>query len=476
MRDDIEIDGFATPDAAAIGIKGSKPKSKKPMGSEVLDDVRSFLSRFVAYPSSHAHVAHTLWVAHAHLMDAWVSTPRLAFLSPEPGSGKTRALEVTELLVPRPICAVNCTPAYLFRKVGDNENGLPTVLFDEIDTVFGPKAKENEDLRGLFNAGHRRGAQVGRCVVVGKKVMTEEIEAFSALAVAGLGDIPDTILTRAVVVRMKRRAPGVKVEPYRRRKHEPQGTAIRAILEAWASRVLGSLMDVEPVMPNGVEDRAADVWEPLLAVADAAGGEWPRLAREAAVTFVTESKASSPSLGVRLLEDLRTVFANREALPTATIIEELNKLEESPWATIQKGKPLNPEGLSRRLGKYGVKPEQIRPPVGKQFRGYTSAALAESWSIYLAALSPLPQEPVTPVTPVANPYAAARNGVTGWPHEPVTATPQPVTDFANPSQHPPENAGFVTPVTGVTGLQGERETDGCLDFDDQDVDLDWQTS
>ena len=93
----------------------------------------------------------------AHAFDGrWESTPRLAFLSPEPASGKTRALEASEPLVPRPVEAVNVSPAYLFRKVGTD--GRPTILFDEIDTVFGPKAKENEEIRGLLNAGHRKGA------------------------------------------------------------------------------------------------------------------------------------------------------------------------------------------------------------------------------------------------------------------------------------------------------------------------------
>ena len=130
--------------------------------------------RFVAYPSDAAHVAHALWITHTHLMAAWESTPRLAFLSPEPASGKTRALEITELLVPNAVEAINVTPAYLFRKVGDDE-AKPTILYDEIDTVFGPKAKENEEIRGLLNAGHRRGAVAGRCVVKGKNVTTEEI-------------------------------------------------------------------------------------------------------------------------------------------------------------------------------------------------------------------------------------------------------------------------------------------------------------
>ena len=107
-----------------------------PDGAKLLNDVHAFLGRFVAYPSEHAQIAHTLWIAHTHLMDCWDSTPRIAFLSPEPGSGKTRALEVSELLIPNAVAAVNVSPAYLFRKVAD-EAGAPTLLFDEIDTVFG---------------------------------------------------------------------------------------------------------------------------------------------------------------------------------------------------------------------------------------------------------------------------------------------------------------------------------------------------
>jgi hypothetical protein len=180
-------------------------------GRDLLDAVHSFLGRFVAYPSGATRAAHTLWVAHAHLMDAWESTPRLAFLSPEPASGKTRALEITELLVPNPVEAVSVSAAYLFRKVGD-EGERPTILYDEIDTVFGPKAKENEEIRGLLNAGHRKGAIAGRCVVRGKEVVTVDYPAYCAVALAGLGDLPDTILSRSVIVRMRRRAPGERVE------------------------------------------------------------------------------------------------------------------------------------------------------------------------------------------------------------------------------------------------------------------------
>ena len=156
-------------------------------GAVLLDDIHAFLARFVVYPSQEAHTAHTLWVAHTHLMDTWDSTPRLAFLSAEPESGKTRALEVSNLLVPNPVDAINVSAAYLFRKVAADK---PTVLFDEIDTVFCSRngaAGNNEDIRGLLNAGHRRGATAGRCVVHGNAVLTEELPADACASVRRTG-------------------------------------------------------------------------------------------------------------------------------------------------------------------------------------------------------------------------------------------------------------------------------------------------
>src|SRR5215217_24022 len=264
-------------------------------GAELLDEVHAFLGRFVAYPSEAAHVAHTLWVAHCYFVDTWESTPRIAFLSPEPGSGKSRALEVTEPLVPRPVHAVNTTPAYLFRKVS-GEAGLPVILYDEIDTVFGPKAKDNEDVRGMLNAGHRRGAVAGRCVTKGPIVMTEELPAYCAVALAGLDDLPDTIRTRSVIIRMRRRKPSERVEPWRHRIHAPQGQQIADRLEDWSK----SFTEIPwPVIPKGIEDRNADVWEPLLAVADLAAGDWPQRARVAAVALVAVAADQKQTLGVQ---------------------------------------------------------------------------------------------------------------------------------------------------------------------------------
>jgi hypothetical protein len=356
--------------------------------SKVLDEIHSFVGRFVAYPSAAAHDAHVLWIVHAHLMDAWESTPRLAFLSPEPASGKTRALEVTELLVPNPVEAINVTPAYLFRKVGDEEKGPPTILYDEIDTVFGPKAKENEEIRGLLNAGHRRGAVAGRCVIKGKAVTTEEISAYCAVALAGLGWLPDTILTRSVIVRMRRRAPGEKVTAFRRRVHAPEGHKLQRRLSSWAAKLVGAMAAARPEMPVGIEDRNADLWEPLLAIADAAGGNWPERARDAANQLVGAAKEAEPSLGIRLLADLKAVFdtSTLDALPTATILSRLIDLPESPWGDL-RGKPITDRVLANRLRQYGIKSTTIR--VGDSTpKGYARADLIDVWVRYLSPCSP----------------------------------------------------------------------------------------
>ncbi|SIT53158.1 conserved hypothetical protein [Mesorhizobium prunaredense] len=358
----------------------------------LLDEIYNFVGRFVAYPSEAAHVAHVLWIAHTHMMAAWESTPRIAFLSPEPGSGKTRALEISELLVPRPVEAVNVTPAYLFRKVAD-EAGAPTILFDEIDTIFGPKAKDNEEIRGLLNAGHRRGASAGRCVVRGKIIETEEIPAYCAVALAGLGDLPDTILTRSVIIRMRRRSPDETVEPYRRRVHRPEGELVHKRLAGWAEFIAADIGEAWPEMPFGIKDRDADVWEPLLAVADAAGGNWPGRARVALVALVALSKESTPSLGVRLLSDIKTVFSDNDVLATESILLRLCNLDESPWSDI-RGKPIDDRHLAQKLRPYGIKPKVVRIGTATP-RGYHRTDFIDAWKRYL---SPPPQESATYAT------------------------------------------------------------------------------
>jgi hypothetical protein len=404
------------------GDKSAAPAIARDQGVALLADVGEFLARFIAYPSEHAYVAHVLWIAHTHLMLAWESTPRIAFLSPEPGSGKTRSMEVSELLVPDPVAAVNVTPAYMFRKCG-SEDGPPTILFDEIDTVFGARAKEHEELRALLNSGHRRGATAGRCVVRGKNIETEEISSYAAVALAGLGWLPDTILSRSIIIRMRRRAPDEKIEAFRRRVHVEEGESLRRRLAGWAAATLDEATEARPEMPVGVEDRNADVWGPLLAIADIAGGEWPQRARDAAIALVKAAREKEPSLGIRLLADLREVFEDREAMATVDILAVLVAMPEAPWGDL-KGKPLNDRGLANRLRQYEVRSKQIRFGE-KGFKGYLRADLIDAWKRYLSPpLSPNSETSETSETAADNVSdvsdvspVAGNGGEAGFDHE-----------------------------------------------------------
>ena len=150
-------------------------------------------------------------------------------------------------------------------------------------------------------------------------------------------------------------------------------------------------------MPPGIADRDADVWEPLLAVADAAGGDWPERARVAAVALVADAKGGSPSLGIRLLSDLRNVFGEHDALSNETILIALIEIEDAPWAEL-RGKPLDSRGLSNRLRPYGIKPKTVR--IGDRTpKGYERAELWDAWQRYLPS-SPI--EPATTATTAAD--------------------------------------------------------------------------
>jgi hypothetical protein len=258
------------------------------------------------------------------------------------------------------------------------------ILYDEIDTVFGPKAKDNEEIRGLLNAGHRRGAVAGRCVVHGKTVVTEEIPAYCAVALAGLGWLPETLLSRSVVIRMRRRAPTETIEPYRRRDQIEEGHELRNRLAGWVAAKGRILYAARPAMPAGIEDRNADVWEALFAVADAAGGAWPKSAREAAVVLIAAGREEEPSLGIRLLADLREVFtrAGKEALFTKSILGALHKMEEAPWKDLKDNKALDARGLALRLRQYGIKSKQVRDGA-ETTKGYERADLLDAWARYL---------------------------------------------------------------------------------------------
>ncbi len=364
-----------------------------------LDDVRAYIGRFCVFRDQHALVSVTLWAAHTHMVGKFHTTPRLMLSSPEAGSGKTRVLEVLHLLVADPMFCLSASPAAIFRTLSIRP---VTLLADEVDAIFSKRGAQdsNEDLRAMLNAGYKRGASIPRCV--GPRHEVREFPVFCATALAGLGDLPDTVMSRSIIIKMRRRAEHEQVEPFRTREQEEPGHELRARLAAWADTVADACGAAWPALPDGINDRPAEIWEPLLSVADAAGGEWPRLAREACVALCKVSSDRRATLGVRLLADLRIIFDDAEALHTKTILERLHQGDgldaDAPWRDLH-GKALAERGLASLLKKYDVSSIKVKV-AGTSLQGYRREHLWDAWQRYLPS-APMPSgaEPVEPAEP-----------------------------------------------------------------------------
>lgn len=349
-------------------------------GVALLDELHAALLRYVVFPTVDAGHAVALWVAATHAQPAWEHAPRLAVISPEKRCGKSRLLDIVEATAQRALVTVNISPAALVRCVSDEDP--PTLCIDEADTVFGAKSADNhEDLRGLINSGHQRGRPYIRWDPTTRS--PEICATFCMAMLAGIGDLPDTIMDRAVVVRMRRRSAGELVAPYRTRRDKPALAELRDRLHAWIREHLDHLTSAEPAMP--VEDRAADTWEPLVAVADLAGGHWPRRARRAVLALVAAESATEAeaSLGVRLLGDVRDLYRDWTVnfMTSQDLTNALCKIEEAPWNEIGYPPGLTTRRLSDLLRPYGIRP--TRNAAGTA-RGYRLEDLTEAFTRYLA--------------------------------------------------------------------------------------------
>jgi hypothetical protein len=389
-----------------------------PQGAGLLGELHAALCRYVVLPSAEAADAVTLWVAATHAQPAWEHAPRLAVVSPLKRCGKSRLLDVVAETCHAPLITVNATIAAVVRSIGEDP---PTLLVDEADALWGSKrqADQNEDLRGLLNAGHQRNRPMLRWDVTARTL--DRLDTFAMALLAAIGELPDTIMDRAVVVRMRRRAPGEQVQPYRTRRDAPPLNQLRDRLTEWVRAHLDALRQATPPMP--LEDRAADTWEPLIAVADLAGGDWPDRARTAA-TLMTAAEAlqeEDTSAGVRLLGDLRAVFGDSDAFYSTTILDRLHKLEDAPWGDWY-GRPLSTRELAKLLRPYQVRSKSVREHgTGASLKGYARADLHDAWQRYV---HPAPQ--ATHPTQEGEPAAqAALDGV---------ADAQPPSDTAATSR------------------------------------------
>ncbi len=374
-------------------------------GAVILCQLRDAITRYVILPSDDAVTGVALWIAATHAQSAWAHAPRLVIRAPEKRCGKSRLLDIVEGTCHNPLITVNASPAAVYRAIGSDNP--PTLLVDEADTIFGGKnAETNEDLRGLLNAGHQRNRPTIRWDPNSRSL--EKIPTFAMAALAGIGAMPDTIEDRAVVIRMRRRAPGETVSPFRHKRDRPALTALAAQLSGWLGAHLRALEKAEPVMP--LEDRAADTWEPLIATADLAGADWPTLARAAAVALTADlDQAANVSDRIRLLADCRTAFGDADALPTSALIARLCADPEAPWSEDGPGR-LTAMKLGVMLREYDIRSENIRfgEPTGR-VKGYWRADFTDPWDRYCPIREGEPYQPYQAVPEAQHPRSEAES-------------------------------------------------------------------
>ena len=357
---------------------------------EILERVRGFLGRYIVFSSEAQATAVTLWVAHTWVIEAFDFTPYLHITSPVKRCGKSRVFDCLKLLCKKPWPVVHPTGAVVFRKI---EKDTPTLLLDEVDAIFSAKGDENkEGLRAILNAGFERRATVPRCVEPNHTLT--DFRVFCAKALAGIGKLPDTVADRCILIVMARRKRGQQIEKFRARDAEAIAKPIATALERWAGRqqTLASLRNSRPVIPDALGDRAADICEPLLAIADLAGGEWPSMARAALVELCAAGDVADESIGIKLLAAIREIFrtCKVDRISTKELLEALVERDgDEPWALwwecdVAKGNTRGPAAkLARLLKPFGVVAGTIRQEGDSTSKGYKLGSFEDAFSRYL---------------------------------------------------------------------------------------------
>lgn len=377
-----EEEGALPLNGQPLAADTTPPWSEPVDGTELLDAMATAFRRHIVFSWKEQADIAALWSLWTHVYDCFSIAPMLAVSSPVPECGKTQLLEVVAGLSWNPLPAANITAAALFRVM---DKFRPTLIADEADAWL----PENEPLRGVFNAGHKKSmAYVVRTEKVGDEFVPQKFSTWGAKALGYIEKgftLPPTIAGRSFIIALRRKKAGEEVEPF-------DESAERALLllkqkaVRWAQDHTEELKQApRPPIPSGLSNRIADNARPLLALADAVGGSWPERAR-AAVLSLAQSKAGKPedSVGIKLLTDLRAIFGTAAHWTTDGLLEALKQLDTRPWATFRKGRdPIDANGLARLLKPYGIRPKTLRLEVGGRQRCYLLEDLKDAFERYL---------------------------------------------------------------------------------------------
>ena len=372
------------------GNGGDKPGQGRPLefpeiepwpdwvdGDNLLKAIAAAYLDHVILPTGAAD-ALALWVIHTHARAVSTIFPRVIFGSVEMRSGKTTALNITGAMSARALSSANTTAAAIYRTI---EACSPTLLIDEADTFV---AEDNE-LRGIFNAGFQLGGEVIR--TVGDDHEPRRFRCDGPVAFAGIGKLPGTMEDRSIKIVMRRRRPDETFKRFRPDRMERFSELARRAVR-WVEDNLDQLRMIDdPDVPAALDDRAADCWRPLLAIAELVGGEWPKRARDAALAL-TQSTEDTASTRVLLLADLRDLFNAEKSgvLFTTEILNALHKRDDRPWPEFgKKQAPITGRQVASLLKPFGITaPKDPLWRGAEHARGYRHQDLEDAFLRYLS--------------------------------------------------------------------------------------------
>lgn len=402
--------------------------------TQLLDEVSATIRRFIVLDDHQADAA-ALWVVLTHFIDVVEVAPLLIVNAPEKSCGKTQLLTVMGRMVYRPLPASNASPSALFRAV---ELWKPTILIDEADTFF----RDNAELQGMVNAGYLRDGYVLRSEAVGDSFEPRMFSVFSAKALAGIAlerHLPDATMSRGIVLNLRRKLPDESVSRLRHADRD----LFSIIAEKLARFALDYSQQVRlarPVLPNELSDRDQDNWDGLLAIAGCAGDEWLSRATKAALKL-SGAGEKTVSTGNELLADIQHVFERKrvDKINFADLIQALCDDEEAGWATYNRGKPITPRQVSKRLKEYGISSKPTRFGYDGVQKGFDADQFSDAFARYLKNTD----FPVTQLQPNNGDTFDVTNG------EDVTVTQ------SIPVAPKPSNSAACNHVTEKTPILGD---------------------
>jgi hypothetical protein len=373
--------------AESTGESKSAPELAPEAGAALVRDIEQFLSRYVIFPPQ-TLLPLALWSLATFTFESFDAFPYLVISSPTKQCGKTRTLEILELVVSSPRRASNPSEAALFRII---EKFRPTLMLDEAETL-NSKGERAEYLRAILNAGNRSNATVPRCVRQGVNQDVQDFSIYCPKIVAGIGRFPETLTDRAICLSMQRRKSSEEVSRFLFRTAAPEGEALRErarrFVKERAEEVNAAYESADLIF---LPDRDAEVWQPLFALLAISDSKRVGELKSCAVSL-TQSKAlhaEDDSLTLRLLSDLRAIWpANERHALTAELLSRLKGIEDAPWAAEME---LNPRKLARLLRGFRICPTTVRAD-GKNGKGYCREDAEAAFSRYLSPETSQPSQ------------------------------------------------------------------------------------